>query len=331
MGRIGWACARLAGGAAVLAVLVGQVGTGPFLQGLSAVSGWPLLWAALIALLTTSCSAWRWSVVSRGFGVGVPVGLATAAYYRSQFLNSVLPGGVLGDVHRALVQGRDVGNVSRSLRAVAWERSAGQVVQVAVTVVVLLALPSPVRSSVPAAVVLLAVCALWGALAFRALPHEGPRWWAPGPAHGGRRPPRRPARSRDLAGRGVRVPRRGRGACGHVHPGCPDGRRDRGDGAAAAAGAAGAARHDAADQHRRLGSAGGAAAWLFAAAGLGAGQGLAAATVYGVLVLVATLPGAAVLVVCSLRQRRQTVSGDDGWVVVAPAAVAPAAGSAPRE
>ena len=41
----------------------------------------------------------------------------------------------------------------------------------------------------------------------------------------------------------------------------------------------------------------GVAAWAFGAAGLGADQGVAAATVYGVLVLVASLPGAAVLVV----------------------------------
>ena len=40
-------------------------------------------------------------------------------------------------------------DVGRGLRAVAWERSAGQVVQVVLTVVVLLALPSPVRSSMP--------------------------------------------------------------------------------------------------------------------------------------------------------------------------------------
>ena len=35
-----------------------------------------------------------------GWGWTFPCGGAIAAYYRSQFLNSVLPGGVLGDVHR---------------------------------------------------------------------------------------------------------------------------------------------------------------------------------------------------------------------------------------
>jgi hypothetical protein len=40
----------------------------------------------------------------------------------------------------------------------------------------------------------------------------------------------------------------------------------------------------------------GATAWVFAAAGLGAGRGAATAVTYGVLVLAASLPGALVLV-----------------------------------
>jgi hypothetical protein len=40
----------------------------------------------------------------------------------------------------------------------------------------------------------------------------------------------------------------------------------------------------------------GATAWAFGAAGLGAEQGVAAAVVFGVMVLVANLPGAAVLI-----------------------------------
>jgi hypothetical protein len=41
----------------------------------------------------------------------------------------------------------------------------------------------------------------------------------------------------------------------------------------------------------------GAAAWAFSAAGLDVGQGVAAAVVFGVMSLVATLPGLALLVV----------------------------------
>ena len=46
----------------------------------------------------------------------------------------------------------------------------------------------------------------------------------------------------------------------------------------------------------------GVAAWAFGVAGLGAADGVATAVVYGVLVLVASLPGAAVLAVAWLRR-----------------------------
>jgi uncharacterized membrane protein YbhN (UPF0104 family) len=50
----------------------------------------------------------------------------------------------------------------------------------------------------------------------------------------------------------------------------------------------------------------GVAAWAFGAAGLGAGNGVAAATAYGVLSFIATLPGAVLLVGDWLRNRRRT-------------------------
>jgi hypothetical protein len=49
----------------------------------------------------------------------------------------------------------------------------------------------------------------------------------------------------------------------------------------------------------------GVAVWVFAAAGFGAGTGAAAATAFGVLTLVSTLPGAAVL----LADRRRRPGG----------------------
>jgi len=50
------------------------------------------------------------------------------------------------------------------------------------------------------------------------------------------------------------------------------------------------------------GSREGVTAWVFGAAGLGAQRGVAAAVVYGVMVLVASLPGAAVLVMAWFRR-----------------------------
>jgi glycosyltransferase 2 family protein len=46
----------------------------------------------------------------------------------------------------------------------------------------------------------------------------------------------------------------------------------------------------------------GVAAWAFGAAGLGLDRGVTTAVVYGVMVLVASLPGAVVLVVAARRR-----------------------------
>ena len=187
---------RLAAAVATLAFLVWQLGTGPFLDGLRAVDGGALAAAAGLAVLTTVCCAWRWRTVARGLGAELPMGTAVAAYYRSLFLNLTLPGGVVGDVHRGF---------SHGLRAVAWERSAGQVVQVALTVAVLLILPSPVHAAMPLAAVALVVVAAAAAFALRARPAPGgrdgrgcappsPATCAPGCSPGGRGPPSRSRR-----------------------------------------------------------------------------------------------------------------------------------------
>jgi hypothetical protein len=52
----------------------------------------------------------------------------------------------------------------------------------------------------------------------------------------------------------------------------------------------------------------GVTAWAFAAAGLGASRGVATAVVYGVMVFVASLPGAVVLVVAWVRRTRSAPS-----------------------
>jgi uncharacterized membrane protein YbhN (UPF0104 family) len=147
--RFGPSLLRLAAGVTVLWFLWRQVGAAPFKDGLRAVT-WPAVVAAVtLTALTTVCSAWRWRVVARALGVDIGLPGAVCAYYRSLFLNSVLPGGALGDVHRAVTHGRRAGDVVRGLRAVAWERLWGQVIQAVVTVVVLLTLPSPVRPALP--------------------------------------------------------------------------------------------------------------------------------------------------------------------------------------
>jgi uncharacterized membrane protein YbhN (UPF0104 family) len=147
--RWGWPLLRLAAGATVLLFLWRVVGAAPFEHGVRAVTWQAVVAATALTALTTVCSAWRWRVVARALGAGIGLSAAASAYYRSLFLNSVLPGGVLGDVHRAVGHGRRAGDVALGLRAVAWERLFGQVIQAVVTAVVLLTMPSPVRPALP--------------------------------------------------------------------------------------------------------------------------------------------------------------------------------------
>jgi uncharacterized membrane protein YbhN (UPF0104 family) len=112
-------------------------------------------------------SAWRWRVVARALGASLSLPAAISAYYRSLFLNSVLVGGVVGDVHRAVAHGRRSGDVVRGLRAVGWERLSGQVIQAVLTAAVLLIAPSPVRPALPYVLGGVAAVAVGAALVVR--------------------------------------------------------------------------------------------------------------------------------------------------------------------
>lgn len=128
---------RLVVGAGVLVAVVVTVGAGPFLHGLLSVDARTLGAAVLLAAIATAAAAWRWRVVAVRLGVTLRWSTAIGMYYRSQFLNSVLPGGIVGDVHRALAHGQRVENIGQTARAVVIERSSGQVVQGALTLLIL--------------------------------------------------------------------------------------------------------------------------------------------------------------------------------------------------
>jgi glycosyltransferase 2 family protein len=294
---------RYAGPALVFAVLVWRLGTGPFRDGLGRIDGGVLTAAAGIAVLTTVAYAWRWKIVAGGLGLDLSLPGAVAAYYRSLFLNATLPGGIVGDVHRGASHGRDVSDVGHALRAVGWERFAGQVVQVVLTVLVLLALPSPVQASMPWVAIAVVAVVLGLLFVARARPGATQSVWA-------------------------RLPS---AAVGDIRDGLLARKAWPGIALASTLGVAGhaatfliAARTAgiAAPPSRMLpivlialaammlpslggwGSREGVGAWVFGAAGLGAQRGVAAAVVYGVMVLVASLPGIAVLVVAWFRGSR---------------------------
>src|SRR6266511_2812723 len=284
---------RPVGGLAVLAFLLWRLGSGPFLDGLRLIDSRALAAALGIGVLTTVCCAWRWRLVAGGLGVRLPLRTAVAHCYRSVFLNATLPGGVLGDVHRGVRHGRDVGDVGRGIRAVVWERSAGQVVQVAVALVVLCAFPSPVRSYLPAATALLVAGALGTVLLARALPRRGPSRWA------------RALRTAEADVRGGLLARGTWLGVVLASAVVAGGYLATFLVAARTAGAtAPLSRLVPLTVPANIGGFGpreGVAAWAFGAAGLTAAQGVATAMVYGVLVLVASLPGAAVLMVRWVR------------------------------
>ncbi|GAA5202475.1 lysylphosphatidylglycerol synthase transmembrane domain-containing protein [Microbacterium jejuense] len=131
---------RIAAGVTVVAGTAIVVGVGPFLQGIAAVSPLSILAAFGLIAVATAAAAWRWRVVATGFGLDLPWREAFGAYYRSQFLNAVLPGGVVGDVHRAYVHGSARDSIGLAARAVAAERVFGQVVQFVLTLAVVLPL-----------------------------------------------------------------------------------------------------------------------------------------------------------------------------------------------
>jgi uncharacterized membrane protein YbhN (UPF0104 family) len=304
-----WSRLRTLGGVAILALLVWRVGAGPFLHGLRVVNGWAVVAAVGLGALTTLACAWRWTLVAGGLGIRLDARAAFAAYYRSLFLNSTLPGGVLGDVHRAVRHGRDAGDLGRGVRAVVWERSAGQVVQLVLTAAVLVIMPSPVRSHLPAVAAIAAAVALVVVLLPLVLPHEGPSRWA----------------------------RLLRSVAADVRNGLFSGYRWVGIILASAAVVAGhtatfliAARTAGSTAPLaelmplvllvlfamavplNVGGWGpreGAAAWAFGAAGLTVTQGVSTAVVYGVLAFAASLPGAVVLLTGWLRR----VGGAGRW------------------
>jgi glycosyltransferase 2 family protein len=239
---------KVAGGVLILGVVLWWVGPEPFVEAVRSAGPVPLAAALVLTAVTTVCCAWRWRVLAHGLGVEVPLRDAVAAYYRSQFLNATLPGGVLGDVHRAVRHG--------ALPVVA-DRGSGQAVQVVAAGAVLLLGPAPWASGLLAAGVVAALV----------------RW------------PQVVAASL-LASAGhvlvFLVAARAAGTDATLTALVP---------LALLVLLAAAVPVNVAGWGPREG----VAAWAFAAAGLGAAQGATVAVLYGVLALVATLPGGVLL------------------------------------
>lgn len=130
----------------LLALLAVVVEPGDVLARLAGLRpGWVAA-ALAVSVLQVAVSAWRWRFTALRLGVRIPFRVALLEYYLGTFLNQVLPGGVLGDVSRAWRHARRAGRAAergsdasradtlRSVHAVVLERTSGQAVMTAVAV-----------------------------------------------------------------------------------------------------------------------------------------------------------------------------------------------------
>lgn len=293
------AVARTALGLALMLAIAVRVGAEPFVRGLTAISPAAIGAALVLAAVATTAASWRWRIIAARLGLTLARTPAISAYYRSQFLNTVLPGGVIGDVDRAITHGRGVGDLAQASRAVAVERSAGQAVQLVIAAVALVSLG--LSAYAPAVGLLLLVVAVACATVLVAA--------------------RRSARVRVVIGREVGLLRIALGdlptiarvsAASTVVIACHIATFIV---ACLAVGVTAPLEQVialaliavlAASIPLNVGGWGpreGAAAWAFAALGLGAATGVAASTAFGVLAMIAVAPGAAVIAVSALQRR----------------------------
>jgi uncharacterized membrane protein YbhN (UPF0104 family) len=288
-------------GVTILGVLLWRLGTGVFLDGLRRIDV-PTLFVGLgIGLLTTVFSAWRWALVARSLRIELPLVPAVADYYRSLFLNAALPGGVLGDVHRAVRHGQSAGDMGRGVRAVVLERAAGQIALIAVGGAVLLTQPSPVLAEARR-VALLAAFAAVGAVAVVVAVRMNRA-----PSVAARRT--RALRAALTEARAALLSRENLPGValssvvvlsGHLGMFVISARVAGSHASVAELLPLAVLALLAMGVPLNVGGWGpreGVTAWAFGAAGLGASMGLSVAVVYGVLSFVAALPGAVVLVV----------------------------------
>lgn len=146
---------RLIGGPAIFAVVLVWVDVPEVLSRLGDLHfGWAAL-AAVVGIAQMLGSAWRWRFTADRLDIRLPFGSAVREYWLAGFLNQVIPGGVVGDVSRAIRHARDEargrdgdapggGPEGRAVHAVILERLSGQVVVAVAAAVSAVTLLTPV-------------------------------------------------------------------------------------------------------------------------------------------------------------------------------------------
>lgn len=88
-----------------------------------------MVWIGVAVLAVTGATfsmAARWKATARAVGIELSYGVALREYYLAQLINLVLPGGIAGDVTRA-VRARSEADLTRAAQSVMAERLLGQV------------------------------------------------------------------------------------------------------------------------------------------------------------------------------------------------------------
>ncbi|WP_299706874.1 lysylphosphatidylglycerol synthase transmembrane domain-containing protein [uncultured Tateyamaria sp.] len=88
-----------------------------------------MMWITLGLLAITASTfamASRWKIAASEIGVQITYPVAVREYYLAQLINTVLPGGVAGDVTRA-VRARHTADLNRAAQSVMAERLLGQI------------------------------------------------------------------------------------------------------------------------------------------------------------------------------------------------------------
>lgn len=110
-----------------LLALLWQIADGPETARILATAEPIWLLASFLALtLQTVLSAMRWQLTAAQLGIKLPQLHALREYYLAQMVNQAVPGGVAGDAARA-VRSRDQVGLMGSGQAVVFERLAGQI------------------------------------------------------------------------------------------------------------------------------------------------------------------------------------------------------------
>ena len=91
--------------------------------------------ALVVTVFQVVASGWRWRFTASRLSIDLPLKRAVSEYYLATFLNQVLPGGVLGDVSRAWRHARSEDTTLPSVHAVLLERLSGLAVMASVAVI----------------------------------------------------------------------------------------------------------------------------------------------------------------------------------------------------